>query len=147
MNRYDYPRFEEDATLRQLRARPYRGWIHAARRAFGLSLRKVGTLLGISAQSVKDAEQRELDGSISLGRLREVAAALDMELVYGFVPKGGSTETVLRARAYQIAERIHDRTLQTMALEAQTPYGIDKKARIQELADRVLTEKPELLWR
>ena len=138
----------EDATLRQLRARPYRGWIHAARGAFGLSLRKVGTLLGISAQSVKDAEQRELDGSISLGRLREVAAALDMELVYGFVPKGGSAEAVLRARAYRVAEQVYQRTYQTMLLEDQVPYGMEqrKAEEIAEIAAIIEEEQPELLW-
>ena len=143
-----YPRFTEDETLRQLRARPYGGWIRAARQAFGLSLKKVGRLLGISAQSVKDAETRELDGSISLGRLRDIAAAMDMELVYGFVPKGGSTEAVLRARAYRVAEQVYQRTYQTMLLEDQVPYGMEqrKEQEIAEIAALIEEENPDLLW-
>lgn len=148
MKRRNYPEFTDDRTLQQLRARPYRGWIHAARAAFGLSLRKVGALLGISPQSVQDAERRELDGSISLGRLREIAAAMDMELVYGFVPRGGSTEAVLRARAYRIAAEIYQRTYQTMLLEDQVPYGMaeNREQEIAEIATLIEQEQPELLW-
>lgn len=148
MKKRAYPHFTEDATLRRLRARPYGGWIQAARQAFGLSLKKVGRLLGISAQSVKDAETRELDGSIGLGRLREIAAAMDMDLVYGFVPRGGSTEAVLRARAYRVAEQVYQRTYQTMLLEDQVPYGMDqrKEREVAEIAAIIEKEQPDLLW-
>src|SRR5579872_5927582 len=78
---------------------PQRGWVHSIRAALKMSLRQLGSRLNISAQSVKEIEEREANGSITLRSLREVANALDMKLVYGFVPKEESIEKMIEKRA------------------------------------------------
>ena len=67
-------------------APPPTGWIKAIRNAIGMSMLQLGKRLSITKQSVQDIERREKDGSISIKALREAARALDMQLVYGFVP-------------------------------------------------------------
>jgi transcriptional regulator with XRE-family HTH domain len=51
----------------------------------GLSLKQLGKRLKITPQGTKEIERREKDGSLTLQRLWEVAAALDKQLVYGLV--------------------------------------------------------------
>lgn len=65
---------------------PY-GWIRTLREARGLSLRQLGERLGVQGNSVHVAERRELSGGISLYQLQRIAAALDCDLFYAFVPK------------------------------------------------------------
>ncbi|MBK8425272.1 MAG: helix-turn-helix domain-containing protein [Lewinellaceae bacterium] len=64
---------------------PGEGWIYSIRTALGMSLKQLGRRLKMTPQGIKDIERREKDGSLTLQRLREVAAALDMQLVYGLV--------------------------------------------------------------
>ena len=65
------------------------GWIKAVRTALGMTLQQLGNKLSITKQSLQEIERRETDGTITLKTLRDVANGLDMELVYGFVPKVG----------------------------------------------------------
>ncbi|HEX9773178.1 MAG TPA: helix-turn-helix domain-containing protein [Steroidobacteraceae bacterium] len=52
----------------------------------GLSLRQLAQKLGVQANSVHVAEQREARGGISLYQLQRIAAAMDCDLYYAFVP-------------------------------------------------------------
>jgi len=69
---------------------PERGWVFTFRTALNMTLQQLGHKLKISTQGVKDIEKRELSGSISIKSLTEVGKALDMQFVYGFVPKHNS---------------------------------------------------------
>ncbi|MCH5716217.1 helix-turn-helix domain-containing protein [Niabella hibiscisoli] len=64
-------------------------------------------------------EKNEAEGSISLNSLREAGNALDMKLVYGFIPKEGSLEQMIEIRARELAQKIVMRTSTTMILEDQ----------------------------
>lgn len=55
------------------------------RKNAGLKLRQVGEKLGITAQSVKETEMRELHGGVSINRLRAYGEALGYELQYKFI--------------------------------------------------------------
>ena len=50
------------------------------------ALREVAELIGITPQSVKEIEMRELMGTVSLNVLKKYAKAMDHRLVYKFVP-------------------------------------------------------------
>ena len=97
---------------------PEKGWIHTVRTALKMSLRQFGERLGITTSSAQEIELREKEGSITLKALRE-AAALDMQLVYGLIPKDGSLEAMIDKRAKELAKKIVQRTSQTMKLEDQ----------------------------
>ena len=78
--------------------RPEIGWIKTIRKSLGMSLEQLGRKMGLSKQSIQSMEKRETTGAITISSLNEVAKALDMELVYGFVPKGGSVMNLVEER-------------------------------------------------
>lgn len=125
---------------------PEKGWIHTIRVALRMSLRQLGNRLRISPQSVKEIEVRESKGSITIKGLKEVGAALDMQLVYGYIPKGQSIEDMIEKRAIEIAKDIVLRTSNTMQLEEQE----NSKARIEKAiinrAEEIKTKMPKYLW-
>ena len=125
---------------------PPPGWIKAIRNAIGMSMLQLGNRLSITKQSVQDMESREKDGSISIKALREAARALDMQLVYGFVPNDGSLELLIERKAKELATQIVMRTNNTMKLEDQenTKQRIEKA--IQERTTIIKTEMPKTLW-
>lgn len=91
-------------------------------------------------------ERRELEGTLSLKTLRETANALDMKLVYGFIPKDGSLEKMIDRKAHDIAAKIVGRTSVTMNLEGQGNSEERLKAAIEELAYEIKTQMPKQLW-
>jgi predicted DNA-binding mobile mystery protein A len=97
------------ASLKQ-EATPPTGWIKAIRTAIGMSMQQLGKKLNISKQGVMDIEKREKEGSITIKSLREVARAMDMKLVYGFVPNNGSLDALIERRATELATQIVMRT-------------------------------------
>ncbi|MFN5092266.1 MAG: mobile mystery protein A, partial [Bacteroidota bacterium] len=104
-------------------ARPEIGWIRTIRKSLGMSLEQLGRKMGLSKQSIQNMEKRETTGAITISALNEVAQALDMELVYGFVPKGGSVMHLVEEKAKKMATEIVLRTSQNMRLEDQSlPY-------------------------
>ncbi len=125
---------------------PPTGWVRAIRLALGMSLQQLASKLKITKQSVQEIEIREKEGSITLRSLRETARALDMELVYGFVPKDGSLERYIDKKARSLAEKIVFRTSNTMKLEEQENTNQRLKKAIEERTVIIKRELPKALW-
>jgi len=125
---------------------PPTGWIKAIRSALGMTMQQLGNKLAISKQGIMDIEKREKEGSITIKSLKEIARALDMELVYGFVPRDGSLDALIEKRANELAKKIVLRTSHSMKLEDQgnSNKRIDKA--IREKADALKREMPKILW-
>lgn len=125
---------------------PATGWIHAIRTTIRMSLRQMGKRLSITPQSMKEIEQREKDGTITLKNLREAGRALDMQLVYGFIPQGGSLEKMIEEKASAIAKEIVLRTSHSMMLEDQENSKERIEKAIKERAEEIKNEMPRHLW-
>jgi hypothetical protein len=59
---------------------PAKGWVHSVRMGINMSLKQLGSRLGITGQSVKEIESREADYKITLKKLKEVAEVLILNL-------------------------------------------------------------------
>jgi predicted DNA-binding mobile mystery protein A len=125
---------------------PPKGWINTIRMALKMSLRQLGNRLNITPQSVKEIEEREANGSITLKRLKEVGAVLDMKLVYGFIPKEGSLHRMIEKRAFEIASDVVMRTAHTMQLEDQENTQDRLKEAIKNRVEEIKNQMPAYLW-
>lgn len=127
-------------------APPPTGWVKAIRTSIGMSLQQLSNRLSITKQSVQEIEQREMDGSITIKSLREAAKALDMQLVYGFVPNDGSLEALIERKAKELATKIVLRTSNTMKLEDQENSKQRIEKAIEERTAIIKNEIPKTLW-
>lgn len=125
---------------------PPTGWIKAIRTAIGMTMQQLGNKLSVSKQGILDMERREKEGSITIKTLKEIARALDMELVYGFVPKDGSLNAMIEKRATEMATKIVNRTATSMRLEEQGNSKKRIQKAIKERAIIIAYEKPKILW-
>jgi predicted DNA-binding mobile mystery protein A len=135
----------EFAKIKQV-AIPPTGWIKAMRMSLGMSMQQLGNKLKISKQGVMDIEKREKEGAITIKALREIAHAMDMQLVYGFVPNDGSLDALIEKRAIQLAKEIVLRTSNTMHLEDQGNSNKRIEKAIKERAEIIKREMPKILW-
>jgi predicted DNA-binding mobile mystery protein A len=130
----------KDATV------PSKGWIHTLRTALQMSLRQLSAKIAIAPQSLKDMESREVAGTITLNTLRDVANAMDMQLVYGFVSKHESLEQMIEKRAKVLATEIVMRTNNTMTLEDQQNSKERIEKAIEQKTNEIKSEMPKYLW-
>ena len=122
------------------------GWIKSIRTVLKMSLRQLGDRMNVSPQSIGDMEKREVNGTITLNTLRELARGLDMRLVYGFVPNKGSIEEMIEQRAQEIAKEIVGRTHVTMTLEDQQNSKERITKAIAQKTEEIKSEMPKYLW-
>jgi predicted DNA-binding mobile mystery protein A len=125
---------------------PSKGWINTVRTSLKMSLRQVGSRLKISSQSVKEIEEREAAGTITLNSLRDAANAMDLQLVYGFVSKHDTLEQMIEKRAKEFATEIVMRTNTTMTLEDQQNSKERIEKAIAQKTVEIKFEMPKYLW-
>ncbi|WP_026755272.1 mobile mystery protein A [Sediminibacter sp. Hel_I_10] len=127
-------------------ALPPTGWLKAVRTSLGMSLQQLADKLSITRQSVQEIEKREKEGQITLNNLKEAANALDMQLVYGLVPKDGTLEDLIDRKAKELAVRIVSRTSNNMKLEDQENSKQRIKKAIEDRTAIIKDEFPKMLW-
>ena len=125
---------------------PPTGWVKAIRLALGMSLQQLANKLGITKQSVQEIETREVEGAITLKSLRDAARALDMDLVYGFVPKEGTLDRYIEKKAYDLAKKIVSQTSHAMKLEDHQNTDERIKKALEERTLKIIQELPKTLW-
>lgn len=125
---------------------PEKGWIHTIRVTLNMTMAQLGTKLGITKQGVKKIEESEAKGSISIKSLKEVAAALELKLVYGFIPLDGTIDELINKKAQSLAETIVLRTHHNMQLEDQGISDEKIKRSIKDLAIEIKREMRKSLW-
>ena len=125
---------------------PPKGWIYSIRTALNISLSQLGKRLHKTAQSVKEIEEREQNKSLTLKKFIEVAEALNLRFVYGFVPNDSSLEQMIEKRALQVARDIVLRTSQSMSLEDQKNNDERLQNAIRDRAEKIKQEMPKFLW-
>ena len=125
---------------------PSKGWINAIRTTLNMSLVQLAKRVNKTSVSVKEIEEREEKRTITLKKMIEVGKALDLQFVYGFVPKESSIEKMIEKRAQQVAREIVMRTSHTMKLEEQENREERLQKAIKDRADILKQEMPKHLW-
>lgn len=126
-------------------SRPPGGWIRAIREALGMTNTQLAKRVRRKPQTVLDLQAREAEHAIQLNTLRELAEALDCELVYAIVPRKPLDEVIVE-RAEALARRTLRRTGHSMELERQG-LGVRERARaLEREIERLVAGSRRRLW-
>lgn len=125
---------------------PAIGWIKTIRTSIGMSLEQLGNKLGITKQSAQSLEKREAKGAITIKALEEAGKAMDMKLIYGFIPIDGNIENLIEKKAKKLATEIVLRTSNTMKLEDQENSPERIKKAINARTKDIIEKMPKILW-
>jgi predicted DNA-binding mobile mystery protein A len=142
---------QTDAKIRQLKKAgnliiPSSGWVYSIRQSLGMSMRQLGGKMGITPQSIKEIEEREKNETISIKVLRQFGKSMELRLIYGFIPKNGSLESIIEERAYELAKEIVSRASITMKLEGQENTSRRIQKAIKEKAYEIKVQMPKYIW-
>ncbi len=117
-------------------------WIDYVRQGLGMSLTQLATKLGIAQSSLSSSVKLEKEGRITINKLKEIADAMECDLVYGFVPRK-KIEDIIRDQAVKKTIELMDETENQMSLEDQK-VNLDKNERLKDLVDERIYSK--YLW-
>ncbi len=138
-----------DQKLRSLKdifpERPAIGWLKSIRMTIGMTASQLGKKLYKSQQAIHAFEKGELEETITLAKLREVAAAMGFKLVYALVPED-SIEKLIEAKAKDLAAKIVMRSSHQMAMENQKISDNKLEQAINERAAEYTKTIPKILW-
>lgn len=126
-------------------SRPAGGWIRAIREALGMTQRQLAKRVGRKPQTILDLQAREATQTIQLNTLREIAEAMDCELVYAIVPRKPLDE-ILEERARLVAGQTLRRTGHSMELERQGLGAPEQERAMEREVERLLTGSRRKLW-
>ena len=125
---------------------PDSGWVASIRQSLNMTMEQLGQKMNITRQGVRQLEKREQEGSISLNTMREVANALDMQLVYAIVPKTETLEAHVEKKARVFARETLLSTNQQMRLEGQAVDDERLKRAIDDMVAEAVRVVDRQLW-
>ncbi len=124
---------------------PSGGWIRAIRQALGMTNLQLARRAGRDPNTVSDLQAREATQSIQLKSLRELANALDCDLVYALVPRK-PLDGILEERARLVAGQTLSRTGHSMELERQGLGAREQERAMEREVERLLAGSGRKLW-
>lgn len=122
------------------------GWIKTIREALGMTSTNLASRVGVNQSRIIHMEKAESDGNIKISTMEKIADALDMDFVYGFVPRTSLNEMV-RQQAKKIALHKMERLDNTMRLELQELSSEEKERALKDMIDRILIDGPKDFWK
>lgn len=131
---------------------PKLGWIKTLRTALSMSGASLARRLGLHRSIAHYLEQAEQDGSITLKKLKEVAQAMDCELIYAIVPKPTNSnpkpliEDIIHKQAQIKASAIVKNASTQMMLESQELTKAALKKEIERLTRQLANDMPKNFW-
>lgn len=127
--------------------RPRAGWVKTLRETLSISVAQLAARLGLSRSRISQLENAEIQDAVTLRTLREVANAMECELVYAIVPKGHTTlENIIKSRAEQLAKERVERVAHSMSLEEQTIDADILNKQKEELAKSLMEHLNKKFW-
>lgn len=127
-------------------SQPPEGWVRTVRKALGMSGAQLARRLGVTRALVSQTEKNELNGSITVKNLQQMAEAMGCRFVYAIVPEGGKMEDLIAIRAKDKARKLVEETGKHMALEAQALSPQQMQYEIERLQRQMLSDMPSDLW-
>jgi predicted DNA-binding mobile mystery protein A len=125
---------------------PKGGWLREIRQALGVQGRDLAARLGVTPQRVTQLEKSEVEGKVTLEKLKEAAEALNCQLVYAFVPKD-TFEATLRQEAERTAREMLEGINRSMALEEQALSKQSLEESIADLTNELVNKLDRSIWR
>ncbi len=126
-------------------AAPTSGWIRSIRTALGMSATQLAKRMGVTPQTIKDYEDAEEAGTITVATLKKIAEVLECEPHVLLLPRE-SLEDIIHKQALKAATKIVNHADTQMKLEAQGTGKGFKKKQIQELAEEIARNMSRELW-
>ncbi len=124
---------------------PSEGWLRTNRKALKMPTKIILEKAGIKKSELYRIEKAELEGTLTLNKLKETAEAMGCELHYAVVP-GRKIDSIIEDRARRHAIKILRNASVHMQLENQATNKEQVEFQIDKVAKKLIAEIPSWFW-
>lgn len=124
---------------------PPEGWLRVVRKALKMPPKVVLERAGIKKSELYRIEKAEVDGTLTLNKLKDTAAAMGCELHYAIIPNG-SINSIIEDRARRHAIKILRNASVHMQLEDQVTAKEQIEFQIDKVTEKLIKEMPNWFW-
>lgn len=126
----------------QSEAKGISSWIDYVRQGLGMSLSQLAARIGVGQSSLSSSIKLEKEDRITIGKLKEIAEAMECDLVYGFVPRK-LLEDIVHDEAVKKTLSLMKQSDTHMSLEDQK-VTLSQSERMKDLVEERMYSK--YLW-
>lgn len=124
---------------------PPEGWLRTNRKALQMPVNLILENAGFKKSELYRIEKAEIEGTLTLNKLKETAQAMGCELHYAIVPKG-DVNTLIKEKARRHAINILRNASVHMQLEDQGTTDEQVELQITKVAEQLEKEMPKWFW-
>lgn len=124
---------------------PPEGWLRTNRKALQMPVNIILENAGIKKSELYRIEKAEIDGTLTLNKLKETAHAMDCELHYAIVPKQ-EINNLIKDKARHHAIKILRNASVHMQLEEQGTTDEQVELQIAKVTEQLEKEMPKWFW-
>ncbi|MBF0367789.1 MAG: mobile mystery protein A [Oligoflexia bacterium] len=119
-----------------------KSWIKYIRVALGMSTTQLADRLDLSQSNISESERQEVEGTLTIKKLKRMAVAMNCDLVYAFIPREKLEELIYKQAKSKVLKTMKQAETQ-MALENQSVF-IEASERLPDLIEEKIYSK--YLW-
>lgn len=124
---------------------PPEGWLRTNRKALKMPAKIILEKAGIKKSELYRIEKAELEGTLTLNKLKETANAMGCDLHYAIVPRG-KIETLIKDKARRHAVKLLNNANVHMQLEDQGTSMEQIELQVDIVTQQLIAEMPNWFW-
>lgn len=125
--------------------RPPEGWLRTNRKALQMPAKVIMKKAGIKTSELYRIEKAEVEGTLTLNKLKEAANAMDCDFYYAVVPRSEIKE-IIENKARRHAVKLLENANVHMQLESQGTSMEQIELQVDQVAEQLIKEMPEWFW-
>lgn len=124
---------------------PPEGWLRTNRKALQMPAKLIMEKAGIKTSELYRIEKAELEGTLTINKLKETANAMGCDFYYAVVPKD-KINTLVETQARRHAVKLLRNASTHMQLEDQATSSEQVELQIEKVTEQLIKEMPHWFW-
>jgi predicted DNA-binding mobile mystery protein A len=124
---------------------PPEGWLRTNRKALQMPAKLIMGKSGLKTSELYRIEKAELDGTLTINKLKETANAMDCDFYYAVVPRGEINSLIENKARLHAIKTLRNASVQ-MQLEDQATSDEQIALQIEQLTEKLIKEMPDWFW-
>jgi len=125
---------------------PPEGWLRTNRKALKIPVKVILEKAGIKKSELYRIEKAEVEGRLTLNKLKETANAMGCDLYYAVVPRG-EIKGIIEDRARSHAKKLVRDASVHMQLEDQATTTEQVELQIDKVTEELIKDMPDWFWK
>ncbi len=124
---------------------PPEGWLRTNRKALQMPAKLIMKNAGIKTSELYRIEKAELDGTLTINKLKETANAMGCDFYYAVVPRGEINSLIANKARLHAIKTLKNVSVH-MQLEDQATTNEQVEIQIKQVTAQLIKEMPDWFW-